>query len=423
MIELLAPAGDMEKLQIAVAYGADAVYLSGQAFGLRAMAKNFNDTEMAEGIAYAHKHGVKAYVTANIIAHNDDIEDMKGYFEALAQMGADAFIISDPGVFQLARKAAPEVEIHVSTQANITNYASAMFWYEMGAKRIILARELTVGEISKIREKCPEDLRLEGFVHGAMCMAYSGRCLLSRYMTGGRDANLGACAHPCRYSYRLFVEENSRPGQYLPVEESDRGIEIFAAEDLCMIAHLPALIEAGLDSFKIEGRMKTPFYVGLAVRAYRQAIDDIAKSGIELYKSRIPYYLDMLEMASHRTFSTGLYFGWNNETVTSVTAPYYRTHDFVGIVQEYNSQTKLAIIEQRNVFAEGEYLTFVPAKGESFSQQANDLHDEKGIRITRAPHAKQRVVIPVERPVEKLDLVCKACKDVRIKEEVSHTSH
>ena len=417
--ELLAPAGDFEKLRIAVAYGADAVYLSGTHFGLRAKAKNFSEGELAVAIAYAHEHKVRVYVTANVFAHNNDIDEMAGYFETLAAMDADGFIISDPGVLRLAKHEAPGVEAHISTQANVTNYASARFWHDMGASRIILARELSLEEIAEIRVKCPKELMLEGFVHGAMCMSYSGRCMLSRYMTG-RDANLGACAHPCRYTYRLWAEEVSRPGQLLPVEEHDRGTDIFGAEDLCMVAHLPALAAAGLSSFKIEGRMKTAFYVGLATKAYRQAIDAAFGVSDTHYEECIPNYLDMLKMASHRPFSTGFYFDKLGMLGRAAFASkcdqpqgelldmtYTRSHDFVGVVREYNPETGCAVIEQRNVFETGDMLTFIQPEGKDFSQKVIEMHNEDGIKIARAPNAQQQIILPVNEPVGALTLVCR----------------
>ena len=409
--ELLAPAGDFEKLQIAVAYGADAVYLSGTSFGLRAKAKNFNNDELAAAISYAHSHGVRVYVTANIFARNKDIEEMTGYFKSLAKMGADAFIVSDPGVLMLAKKEAPDVEIHISTQANTTNYASVKFWKNAGASRIILARELNLAEIAEIKAKiCQEDVSilLEGFVHGAMCMSYSGRCMLSRYMTAGkpaadsqpdgaRDANLGACAHPCRYNYRLYAEEASRPGYFMPVEESEFGTDIFSAEDLCMVEHIPALITAGLESFKIEGRIKTAFYVGLAAKAYRLAIDAAFDN------KSISGCLDMLKMASHRPFSTGFYFDKPKEGQAS----YSRSHDFVGIVRDYNYKTGCALIEQRNVFEASDTLTFVPPKGENFNVSITEMYGENGDKLDRAPHARQKILLKLNKPVEELTLVCR----------------
>ena len=441
--ELLAPAGDFERLQIAIAYGADAVYLGGSSFGLRAKAKNFDTDGLKKAIEYSHQHGVLVYVTANIFARNNDIDEMAGYFKSLAAMGADAFIISDPGVFALAKKEAPEVDVHISTQANTTNYASVRFWQDMGASRVILARELSLKEISEIYGKLNgkqnenpngnlngnlsgKQIALEGFIHGAMCMAYSGRCMLSRYMTG-QDANLGHCAHPCRYSYRLYAEEVSRPGYFMPVEENEHGTDIFGAEDLCMAAHLPALTDSGLKSFKIEGRMKSAFYVGLATRTYRQAIDAMFEEEGK-YKKKIPYYLEMLKMASHRPFTTGFYFrdfrntgefendGYSdshssNLSLTPVSlhapAPYARTHSFVGIVREYIPETRQVVIEQRNTFEAGDVLTFILPNGEDFSQKIETMHSEDGSPITRAPHAQQRVAIKVDKSAPVLTLVAK----------------
>ena len=443
--ELLAPAGDFEKLQIAIAYGADAVYLGGTSFGLRAKAKNFDTDELRAAISYAHERNVKVYVTVNIFARNSDIDDMAGYFTTLAELGADAFIISDPGVVSLAKKEAPQVEIHISTQANTTNYASVRFWHEMGAKRVILARELSLKEIKGIRERVLEGsggldsrgldsdgsggIALEGFVHGAMCMSYSGRCMLSRYLSPDRDANLGACAHPCRYNYRLYAEEVSRPGRFMPVVEDELGTDIFGAEDLCMVAHVPEMIDAGLTSFKIEGRMKTAFYVALATKAYRQAIDDFFEKDGESkgdtestestentenrYKKNIPKYLNMLEMASHRPFSTGFYFHEPGQTVAEfVDMAYTRSHDFVGIVRGYDEKEGWAVVEQRGVFEIGDTLTFIGLGAEGFSCEFSHtiefMQTEDGKEITRAPHAQQRVMVKVGKPVEVFCVVCKA---------------
>ena len=420
--ELLAPAGDFEKMQVAIAYGADAVYLSGTSFGLRASAKNFNENDLGTAIDYAHRHNVRVYVTANIFAHNRDISEMEGYFAKLKNLGADAFIISDPGVFSLARKEAPDVEIHISTQANTTNYASARFWHEMGASRIILARELSLNEIAEIRAKLSTDTTLEAFVHGAMCMSYSGRCLLSRYMTaetGCRDANLGACAHPCRYDYRLYAEEVSRPGQFMPImssEEHEHGTDIFGADDLCMVEHIPALINAGVESFKIEGRMKSAFYVGLATKAYRQAIDAalLAKSGsggiISAYQESFSSNLDMLKMASHRPFSTGFYFDRPHDNTADKS--YARTHNFAGLVRGYNHETGFVLIEQRGVFEVGDILTFVPPSGANFEHEITEMYNKPSgdtnrlVKISRAPHAQQMILVEINRPVEEFTLVC-----------------
>ena len=272
--ELLAPAGDLEKLKIAVLYGADAVYIGGEAYGLRAKAKNFDIDTMKEGIDFAHEHGAKVYITANIFAHNSDFDGMDEYFKKIYEIGADAVLVSDPGVYMTLKEAAPDMELHISTQANNTNYKTANFWYNMGAKRIVGARELSLKEIKEMRSKIPDDMEIETFVHGAMCISYSGRCLLSNYLSG-RDANKGACSHPCRWKYYLM--EETRPGEYMPVEENERGTYIFNSKDLCMLNHIPELIDAGISSLKIEGRMKTPYYVGTVVKAYRQAIDDYFK--------------------------------------------------------------------------------------------------------------------------------------------------
>ena len=269
--ELLIPASSLEVLKTAVLYGADAVYIGGEMYGLRAKAKNFSRQDMAEGIAYAHAHGVKVYVTANIVAHNDDLAGVEAYFQELKELKADALIISDPGVFAIARRVCPEIQVHISTQANSSNYGTYRFWHDLGASRVVAARELTLEELKEIRANIPEDMEIEAFIHGAMCISHSGRCLLSSYFTG-RSANLGECTHPCRWKY--YVVEESRPGEYLPVEENDRGTFIFNSKDLCMIEHIPDVIDAGIDSLKIEGRMKTALYVAAVARTYRKAIDD-----------------------------------------------------------------------------------------------------------------------------------------------------
>ena len=284
--ELLIPASSLEVLKTAVMFGADAVYIGGEAFGLRAKAKNFTSEEMAEGIAFAHAHEVRVHVTANILAHNYDLEGARAYFHELKEMKPDALIIADPGMFMLAKEICPEIDIHVSTQANNTNYMTYRFWYEQGAKRVVSARELSLSEIREIRRNIPDDLEIESFIHGAMCISYSGRCLLSSYFTG-RDANHGACTHPCRWKYA--VVEEKRPGEYLPVYENERGTYIFNSKDLCMIEHIPEMIEAGIDSFKIEGRMKTALYVATVARTYRLAIDDFIEDP-EKYRARIPFY-------------------------------------------------------------------------------------------------------------------------------------
>ncbi|MEE3496615.1 MAG: peptidase U32 family protein, partial [Butyrivibrio sp.] len=303
--ELLIPASSLEVLKTAVIFGADAVYIGGDAFGLRAKAKNFSPEEMKEGIAFAHEHGVKVHVTVNILAHNYDLDGVDAYLHELKEIKPDALIIADPGIFMKARKICPEIDIHVSTQANNTNYETYNFWYDLGAKRVVAARELSLNEIKEIKEKIPEDLEMECFIHGAMCISYSGRCLLSNYFTG-RDANHGACTHPCRWKYA--VVEEKRPGEYLPVYENDRGTYIFNSKDLCMIEHIPELVNAGVDSCKIEGRMKTALYVATVARTYRKAIDDFFESE-EKYRENMPWYKEQISKCTYRQFTTGFYFG------------------------------------------------------------------------------------------------------------------
>ena len=288
--ELLIPASSLEVLKTAVIFGADAVYIGGEAFGLRAKAKNFSMEDMREGITFAHQHGVKVYVTANILAHNSDLAGVRTYFEELKEIGPDALIIADPAVFEIAKEVCPEIERHISTQANNTNYGTYNFWWKLGAKRVVSARELSIEEIKEIRANIPEEMEIESFIHGAMCISYSGRCLLSNYFTG-RDANQGACTHPCRWKYAVM--EETRPGEYMPVYENERGTFIFNSKDLCMIEHIPELIDAGIDSLKIEGRMKTALYVATVARTYRKAIDDYLEDP-EKYKANMPWYLDQI---------------------------------------------------------------------------------------------------------------------------------
>ena len=382
-VELLAPAGDLEKLKIAVLYGADAVYIGGEAYGLRAKAKNFSIETMKEGIDFAHAKGVKVYVTANIYAHNADFEGMADYFRDIEKIGADALIISDPGVFSLAREVVPNMEIHISTQANNTNWHSANFWYGLGAKRVVVARELSLGEIGEIRKNTPEGMDIEAFVHGAMCISYSGRCLLSNYLSG-RDANKGACAHPCRWKYRLV--EETRPGEYMPIEENERGTYIYNSKDLCMIDHIPELIDAGIYSFKIEGRMKTPFYVGNVIKAYREAIDDYI-SDPELYESKKAYYINEVSKASHRDFTTAFYFGKPDKD-------------------------GFAAVMQRNKFSKGETVEIMPQKGRDWNMNVGIILNEDGEEIESAPHPQQIVRLKFPKPVLKYDLIIKEVKTV-----------
>lgn len=405
-IELLAPAGDLEKLKIAVLYGADAVYLGGTSFGLRAKAKNFGYEEMKAGVEFAHSHNVKVYVTCNIFAHNEDFEKMADYFKELQKLNVDAILVADPGVFALARETVPDMDIHISTQANNTNYHTALFWHNLGATRIVMARELSLKEIKGISDNIPDDLEIEAFVHGAMCISYSGRCLLSNYLSG-RDANKGACSHPCRWQY--YVTEKTRPNEYMPIVEDDRGTYIFNSKDLCMINHIPELIDAGIMSLKIEGRIKTSFYVGTVIRAYREAIDDYIKSP-ELYYSKrdSDYYIKEAAKASYRGFTTGFYYGKPNaEDQIYTTSSYIRTYDFIGMVQSYDEETSFAVIEQRNKFVVGDTVEFLRHNGEIFSQKIEEMYDDEGNRITEAPHPQQIVKLKVDREVESFDMMRK----------------
>lgn len=403
--ELLAPAGDLEKLKIAVLYGADAVYIGGEAYGLRAKAKNFDIDTMAEGVAFAHAHGKKVYVTANIFAHNEDFDGMAEYFKELERIGVDAILIADLGVFSVAQEAVPNMEIHVSTQANNTNYKSAQMWYKLGATRVVVARELSLKEIKRVRAEIPADMEIEAFVHGAMCISYSGRCLLSNYLTG-RDANKGACAHPCRWKYHLV--EETRPGEYMPVEENERGTYIYNSKDLCMIDHIPDLIDAGVVSLKIEGRIKTPFYVGTVIKVYRQAIDDYFEDP-ELYQSRLPYYLDEVSKASHRDYTTAFYYGKpDGDQQVYTNNSYIREYEFIGVVQEdSNPKTGMAMVEQRNKFSVGETIEVMPAVGDSFAMIVKKILNEKGEEVLSAPHPQQILYVQFDKKVSKFDMLRK----------------
>lgn len=402
--ELLAPAGSLDVLKTAISYGADAVYLGGNQYGLRAKAKNFSMEQIAEGIRYAHGHDVKVYVTSNIIAHNQDLIGVEKYFKELEAIGADALIVADPGILYMAKQAVPNMPIHLSTQANNTNYQSAIFWHNQGVERIVVARELSLEEISGIRKHAPLSLTLEAFVHGAMCISYSGRCLLSNYMTG-RDANKGDCAQSCRWRYHLV--EETRPGEYMPIEENERGTYIYNSKDLCMVDHIPELINAGIDSFKIEGRMKTSFYVGSVVKVYREAIDDYFTDP-DLYESKKEYYLEEVTKFSHRDYTKGFYYNKPLGTEQIYTHnTYLRGYSFAGTVLDYNPETGMATIEQRTKFSVGEEIEFIPFKESSFKQRIEMLWDEEGNEIQSAPHPKQIVRLKVSYPVEKNILVRK----------------
>lgn len=405
-IELLAPAGDLEKLKIAVLYGADAVYLGGTSFSLRAKAKNFNTEQMKEGIEFAHSHGAKVYVTCNIFAHNEDFKHMAEYFKELQELGADALLIADPGVFALARETVPDMDLHVSTQANNTNYHTALFWEKQGAKRIVMARELSMHEIKEISQNIPDDLEIEAFVHGAMCISYSGRCLLSNYLSG-RDANKGACSHPCRWEY--FVTEKTRPNEYMPIVEEDRGTYIFNSKDLCMIDHIPELIDAGIMSLKIEGRIKTAFYVGTIVKAYREAIDDYLTSPDIYNKKRDSgYYIQEAAKASYRGFTTGFYYGKpGKDEQIYTTSSYIRTYDFIGMVKDYDTETGFATIEQRNKFVKGDEVEFMLQNGGVFKQTIDEIYTLDGESVNEAPHPQQLLKVKTSHPVKPFDMMRK----------------
>ena len=387
--ELLIPASSLEVLKTAVMFGADAVYIGGEAFGLRAKAKNFSMEEIREGIAFAHAHDVKVYITANILAHNGDLSGVRAYFEELKEIRPDALIISDPGVFMIAREVCPEIDIHISTQANNTNYGTYQFWHQLGARRVVTARELSMAELKEIREKAPADLEMETFIHGAMCISYSGRCLLSNYFTG-RDANRGACTHPCRWKYAIV--EETRPGEYMPVYENERGTYIFNSKDLCMIEHIPELIDSGIDSFKIEGRMKTALYVATVARTYRKAIDDYLESP-ELYRENMDWYLDQISNCTYRQFTTGFFFGKPDESAQIYdNNTYVKEYTYLGIIGECTADG-LYRIEQRNKFSVGEQIEIMKPDGRNIPVVVRRIVDEEGQEMQSAPHPKQVLYI------------------------------
>lgn len=394
-IELLAPAGDLEKLKIAIDYGADAVYFGGEMFGLRAAAKNFSVEDIKEGVRYTHDRGKKAYMTFNIFAHNEDIHELENYLTHIRNISIDAFIVSDPGIIMIIKELIPNAEIHLSTQANMTNYKTAEFWHDQGIKRIVLAREMTFPEIRELRSRLPESLEFEGFIQGAMCISYSGRCLLSNFMIE-RDANRGECAHPCRWKYHLVEEQ--RPGEYFPIEENERGTFILNSRDLCMIEHIPDFIESGISSAKIEGRMKSVFYVATVVGAYRKAIDAYYENP-EGYVFN-PEWLNELKKVSHREFTTGFYFNKpTNKDQNYQTSAYTRDYSFVGLVKSYDEESRIAIIEQRNKMNKGDEIEIFGPYTNYFVQRIEILLDENDNPIESAPHPQQIVKIKMEQPV------------------------
>ena len=399
--ELLIPASSLEVLKTAVLFGADAVYIGGEAFGLRAKAKNFSGEEMTEGIRFAHAHGARVHVTANILAHNGDLEGARRYFHELKEMQPDALIIADPGMFMLAKEICPEIDIHISTQANNTNYMTYQFWHRLGAKRVVSARELSLKEIKEIRENIPADMEIESFIHGAMCISYSGRCLLSSYFTG-RDANQGACTHPCRWKYA--VVEEKRPGEYFPVYENERGTYIFNSKDLCMIGHIPEMIEAGIDSFKIEGRMKTALYVAAAARTYRKAIDDYLESE-EKYRANMEWYLEEISKCTYRQFTTGFYFGKPDESTQIYNSnTYVNEYTYLGIVEEVSGDG-LARIEQKNKFCVGDRIEIMKPDGRNVQVQVESLTTQEGEAVESAPHPRQVLWVGLDGAAQKYDLL------------------
>lgn len=405
--ELLIPASSLEVLKIAVVFGADAVYIGGEVFSLRAKAKNFSIEEMKEGIAFAHEYGTKVYVTANILAHNADLEEVRTYFEELKEVLPDALIISDAGVFSIAKEVCPQIEIHISTQANNTNYATYLFWHKLGAKRIVCARELSLEEITEIRRQIPKELEIEAFIHGAMCIAYSGRCLLSNYLVG-RDANQGACTHPCRWKYS--VVEEKRPEESMPVYENERGTYIFNSKDLCMIEYIPELFQAGIDSLKIEGRMKTALYVATVARTYRKAIDDYMESP-EKYKENMPWYLEQISGCTYRKFTTGFFFGkpsceaqiYDNNT-------YVTEYIYLGIAEQ-SEKEGFCQIHQRNKFSVGEQIEIMKPNGENIKAVVRQILDEEGNAMESAPHPKQKLFIDLGIPVARYDILRRKAKE------------
>ena len=401
--ELLIPASSLEVLKVAVMFGADAVYIGGEAFGLRANAKNFSKEDMIEGIDFAHKHGVKVFVTANILAHNSDLEGVREYMEELKEIKPDALIIADPAIFTIAKEVCPEIEVHISTQANNTNYGTFRFWHSLGAKRVVTARELSLAEIKQIRDNIPEDLEIETFIHGAMCISYSGRCLLSSFMAG-RDANKGACTHPCRWKYAVM--EESRPGEYMPIYENERGTYIFNSKDLCMIEHIPEMMESGIDSFKVEGRMKTALYVATVARTYRMAIDDYKKSP-DYYRERIPFYKSEIAKCTYRQYTTGFFFGKPDENTQIYDSnTYVKEYTYLGLIEGENENGYK--ITQRNKFVVWEMIEVMKPNGENIQGEVKGIYTEDGESRESAPHPKEVLYVDLGIELEEFDILRRA---------------
>ena len=396
-LDLLAPAGDMNKLKTAVEYGADAVYLGGESFGLRKASKNFSVEDIKWATNYLHERGKKIHVTLNIIPHDKDIVGVEEYIEKLNDIGVDALIVADPGMFMKVKKVAPNFPIHISTQGSVTNVETVKFWKDLGAERVVMARELSLEEVSDIIKNVGDEIEIETFAHGAMCMSYSGRCLLSNYMTG-RDANMGDCAQPCRYKYHLVEEK--RPGEYFPIEEHDEGTFIMNSKDLCMIEHIDDMIRAGISSLKIEGRVKSEYYLATVIRSYRMAIDAYYEDP-ENYKYD-PYLLEEIKKVSHRDFTTGFFYGKANEnSQVYEDNSYIRGYDFVGIVLDYNNDTKVATIEQRNRIFKGEDIEIFGPGIKHFNYNIQEMYDDKDREIEVANKAKQIFKIKIDKPVKK----------------------
>ena len=400
-IELLVPASSLEVLKIAVIFGADAVYIGGEAFGLRAKAKNFSHEDMAEGIAFAHEHGVKVYVTVNILAHNGDLPGVREYLQELKELKPDALIIADPGIFTYAREICPEIECHISTQANNTNYETYRFWYRLGAKRVVTARELSLKEIQEIRANIPDDMEIETFVHGAMCISYSGRCLLSNYLVG-RDANQGACTHPCRWKYSIV--EESRPGEYMPVYENERGTYIFNSKDLCMIEHMDDVLTSGIDSLKIEGRMKTALYVATVARTYRKAIDDYLEDPAK-YQANMSWYQEQIAGCTYRKFTTGFFYGKPSEEAQIYdNNTYEKGYTYLGFAEAVDERG-LVQITQRNKFLVGETIEIMKPDGTNLLVTVKAIYDEEGNSVESAPHPQQKLFVDLGGGADVYDIL------------------
>lgn len=404
--ELLIPASSLEVLRTAVIYGADAVYIGGEAFGLRAKAKNFTLDEMREGINFAHSHGARVYVTANILAHNKDLEDAAQYFKQLKECAPDALIVSDPGMYMTVREVWPEAEIHISTQANNTNYKTFLFWHNLGAKRVVSARELSMDEIREIRERIPDEMEIESFIHGAMCISYSGRCLLSSFFTG-RDANQGACTHPCRWKYA--VVEEKRPGQYFPVYENERGTYLFNSKDLCMVEHIKELLESGIDSLKIEGRMKTALYVAVVTRTYRRALDDYYQS-YEQYQKNMEWYKSEISKCTYRQFTTGFYFGKPDETTQIYDSNTYQSDSvYLGMIDGVGEDGFVSF-EQKNKFSIGDCIEIMKPNGENQMVTVLEMREEGGEAMDCCPHSRQRIEVKLSLTPDIYDIIRTDCK-------------